>query len=50
MHLCWVLACAALLWIKFLKPKMEYGFCNISLHSPTISPSDICLEWMDAAG
>ena len=50
MHTFGGFACAALLWIKFLKPKMEYGSCNISLHSPTISPSDICLEQMDAAG
>ena len=41
----WVLlASAALLWIKFLKLKMEYGSCNISVHAPAISPSNICLE------
>jgi len=39
------LASAALLWIKFLKLKMEFGPCNISLYTPTISPSNICLEW-----
>jgi len=39
------LASAALLWIKFLNLKMQYGFWNISVYTPAISPSNICLEW-----
>ena len=39
------LASSALLWIKFLKLKMEYGSWNISVYTPAISPSNICLEW-----
>jgi len=39
------LVSAGLFWIKFLKLKMEHGSCNISVHTPAISPSNICLEW-----
>jgi len=39
------LASAALLWIKILKLKMQYGSWNISVYTPAISPSNICLEW-----
>ena len=39
------LASPAPLCIKFLKVKMQYGPCNISVHILTISPSNICLEW-----
>ena len=44
-HLRYFLASVALSWIKCLKLKMEYGPCYISIHTPTISPSNICLEW-----
>jgi len=39
------LASAALLWIKFLKLKMQYGSWNISVYTPAIFPLNIYLEW-----
>ena len=36
--------CCSLLY-KIPQIKMQYGPCNISVHTPTISPSNICLEW-----
>ena len=44
-HLEYFLASPALLCIKFLKLKMEQGPCNTSIHTPAISPSNMCLEW-----
>jgi len=49
-HLGYILGSPDLLWIKFLKLKIEYGFYNIFIHTPAISPVNMCLEWMDGAG
>ena len=45
MHTFGTFLASAALWIKFLKLKMEYGSWNISVYSPAISPSNICLKW-----